>query len=98
LPDWQFHDEFLWATTLALRDGCKLGEKLGANPNLLREARQLTDVLDLALERKYKGVTEELKLLECTTPYNFGEAELTSVGRLWLEKMLDGIDKGKKGI
>jgi hypothetical protein len=58
-PDWRFHDEYIWATTLALRDGCKIGEKLGANPNLLTEARKLADVLDLALERKYRGIEAE---------------------------------------
>jgi len=58
-PDWRFHDEYIWATTLALRDGCKIGEKLGANHNLLREAGQLADALDLALERKYRGIEAE---------------------------------------
>lgn len=58
-PDWRFHDEYIWATTLALRDGCKIGEKLGANQNLLREARELADALDMALEKKYKGAKVE---------------------------------------
>jgi hypothetical protein len=62
-PDWRFHDEYVWATTLALRDGCKIGEKLCANPNLIGEARQLADALDLALERKYRGAKVEGSIL-----------------------------------
>jgi len=58
-PDWRFHDEYIWATTLALRDGCKIGEVLGADTDLLKKARQLADVLDLALERKYAGKKAE---------------------------------------
>lgn len=57
--DWRFNDAYLWATTLALRDGCKIGEKIGADATIIKEARELADVLDLALERRYRGVKAE---------------------------------------
>jgi len=64
-PKFRFHDAYLWATTLALREGCVVGEKLGVDPNLINEARSLADALDLALERKYRGVkVEGLRLIE----------------------------------
>jgi len=59
IPRFRFHDEFLWATTLALREGCEVGEKMGVERAILDEARSLADALDLALERKYKGAREE---------------------------------------
>ena len=58
-PKFRFHDEFLWATTLALREGCKAGEKIGVKQAIVDEAMSLADVLDLALERKYKGLRTE---------------------------------------
>lgn len=62
---WRFHDEYLWATTLAIREGCKIGDEIGADPNLLKDVRTLTDVLDIALERKYAGTkTEGLNLMD----------------------------------
>jgi len=57
--DFRFNDAYLWATTLALRDGCKIGEKIGADSTILEEARTLADVLDVALERKYAGMKAE---------------------------------------
>jgi len=65
VPEYRFHDEYLWATTLALREGCKIGQKIGANPELLKEALLLADVLDIALEKKYRGAKAEgLSLME----------------------------------
>lgn len=65
LPEFRFHDEFLWATTLAVRESCKVGEKIGADISLLKRARLLSDVLDLALEKKYRGAEAEgLSLIE----------------------------------
>ncbi|MEM3523277.1 MAG: hypothetical protein QXU11_09005 [Thermoproteota archaeon] len=58
-PEYRFRDEYIWAATLALKEGCKIGEKIGADPSLLKEARMLADALDLALEKKYRGVRLE---------------------------------------
>jgi len=58
-PEYRFRDEYLWAATLALRESCKIGEKIGADPSLLKEARMLADALDLALEKKYRGLNAE---------------------------------------
>jgi ribosomal protein S25 len=64
-PKYVFRDEYLWASTLALREGCKVGEKMGVNPELLKEAMTLADILDIALEKKYRGVKNEgLSLME----------------------------------
>ena len=64
-PDYRFHDEYVWATTLALREGCVMAEKLGVNPELIKEARLLADILDIALEKKYRGAEAEgLSLME----------------------------------
>lgn len=61
----RFHDEYVWAATLALREGCIFGEKLGVDPNLIKEARQLAEILDLALEEKYRGIeAEDINLTE----------------------------------
>jgi len=68
VPEYRFHDEYLWATTLALREGCKIGQKIGANPELLKEALLLADVLDMALEKRYRGAEAEgLSLMEWGT-------------------------------
>lgn len=47
--------EYLWATTMALRNGCKIGEKLGVDPNLLKRATRLSNILDEAVEKEYRG-------------------------------------------
>ncbi|RLI23342.1 hypothetical protein DRO58_09260 [Candidatus Bathyarchaeota archaeon] len=58
-PEFRFHDEYVWASTLALREICKIGEKIGADPKLLKEAKLLADVLDMAVEKKYMGIERE---------------------------------------
>jgi hypothetical protein len=64
-PEWKFHDEYLWATTLALREACIVGDKIGIDKGLLEEARLLSEILDVALEKKYMGAKEEgLSLME----------------------------------
>lgn len=57
--DYRFRNEYVWATTLALRDGCAVAEKIGADVELLKGLRKLADTLDLALEHKYRGKERE---------------------------------------
>jgi len=57
--DYRFRNEYLWATTLALREGCAVAEKIGADAKLLKGLRKLADSLDLALEHKYRGKERE---------------------------------------
>jgi len=57
--DYRFRNEYLWATTLALREGCAVAEKMGADAKLLKGLRKLADSLDLAFEHKYKGKEKE---------------------------------------
>ncbi|MBS7617048.1 hypothetical protein KEJ25_00275 [Candidatus Bathyarchaeota archaeon] len=57
--EYRFRDEYLWAATLALKEGCKIGEKMAADPGLLKEVMMLANALDLALEKKYSGVDAE---------------------------------------
>jgi len=49
----------LWATTLALRNGCKVAEKLGVDEKLLERALKLSDILDAAVEKEYQGREKE---------------------------------------
>lgn len=64
-PDYKFHDEYLWATTLALRETCKIAQKLGASQKLIKEALLLAEALDTALEKRYRGKrAEKAGLLE----------------------------------
>jgi hypothetical protein len=53
--DYRFRNGYLWATTLALREGCVVAEKIGVDAKLLKGLRGLADSLDLALEHKYRG-------------------------------------------
>ncbi len=64
-PKYGFRDEYLWAATLALREGCKIAEKLGVDSSLIKEAKMLADILDIALEKKYRGIeVESMNLME----------------------------------
>lgn len=47
--------EYLWTTTMALRNGCKIAEKLGVERTLLKRAMHLSDLLDKAVEKEYAG-------------------------------------------
>ena len=58
-PQYGFRDEYLWATTLALREGCRVAEKLGVDRKLISEAKLIADILDIALEKKYRGIEIE---------------------------------------
>jgi len=57
--DWRFRKEYLWATTMALRNGCNVAEKLGVDEKLLERALTLSDILDAAVEKEYKGREKE---------------------------------------
>jgi len=62
--DYRFRNEYVWATTLALREGCIVAEKIGADPKLLQKLRKLADALDIAVEENYQGKEREGLLLE----------------------------------
>jgi hypothetical protein len=62
--DYRFRNEYLWATTLALREGCIVAEKIGVDPKLLQRLRKLTDALDIAVEENYQGKEKEGLSLE----------------------------------
>ncbi len=62
--DYRFRNEYLWATTLALREGCIVAEKIGADLKLLQRLRKLADVLDVAVEKGYQGREKEGLSLE----------------------------------
>ena len=47
--------EYLWATTMALRNGSKIAEKLDVEQDLLDRAIRLSNVLDRAVEDGYEG-------------------------------------------
>ncbi|MFB0502391.1 MAG: hypothetical protein ACETWE_00985 [Candidatus Bathyarchaeia archaeon] len=53
--DYHFRNEYLWATTLALREGCIVAEKIGADLELLQRLRKLADALDISVEENYQG-------------------------------------------
>ncbi len=57
--DWRFRKEYLWATTLALRNGCKVAEKLGVDKKLVERVLMLSDILDAAVEKEYRGRKKE---------------------------------------
>jgi hypothetical protein len=62
--DYRFRNEYLWAATLALREGCIVAEKIGGDANLLRRLRKLADALDMAVEENYQGKEKEGLSLE----------------------------------
>lgn len=62
--DYRFRNEYVWATTLALREGCTVAEKIGADSKLLKGLKRLADSLDNALEHKYQGKEREGLSLE----------------------------------
>jgi hypothetical protein len=51
--------EYLWATTMALRNGSKIAERLGVEQDLLDRAIRLSDILDRAVEDDYEGRENE---------------------------------------
>ena len=57
--DYRFRNEYLWATTLALRDGWAVAEKVGVDAKLIERLRKLADTLDLAVEENYRGREKE---------------------------------------
>jgi hypothetical protein len=57
--DYRFRNEYLWATTLALREGCSIAKKMGVNSEFLDKLIKQTKSLDLALEEKYQGKEKE---------------------------------------
>jgi len=59
----EFRKEYLWATTMALRNGCRIAEKLGVEKNLIERAMRRSDILDKAVEKEYEG-KEQQGLLE----------------------------------
>ena len=62
--DYRFRNEYLWATTLVLREGCIVAEKIGIDQGLLQRLRKLADVLDASVEDKYQGKDKEGLSLE----------------------------------
>lgn len=60
----RFRCEYLWTTTLAIREGCIFTEKIGVNPPVLEDLRRLADIVDLALEQNYQGKEREGLSLE----------------------------------
>jgi len=62
--DYRFRNEYLWASTLALREGCIVAEKIEVDPKLLQKLRKLTDALDAAVEENYQGKEKEGLSLE----------------------------------
>jgi len=60
--NWELKKEYLWATTMALRNGCKIAEKLGVEKNLIERAIRLSDILDKAVEKEYEGKEKEGQL------------------------------------
>ena len=67
-PVYRFHDEYLWATTLALRETCKIAQKIGVSKDLISDALLIADILDTALENKYRGRNiEKMKLIKWYT-------------------------------
>lgn len=62
--DYRFRNEYLWATTLALKEGCIVAERIGADPKLLQRLRKLADSLDVAVEENYQGKEKEGLSLE----------------------------------
>jgi hypothetical protein len=57
--DYRFRNEYLWATTLALREGCSIAEKIGVDSEFLDKLITKIKALDLALEEKYQGKEKE---------------------------------------
>lgn len=52
----RFKKSYVWATTQALRQGCKIAQKLKIpSKNLIQKAIELSDILDKAMEKEYKG-------------------------------------------
>jgi len=48
---YKFRKEYVWGVTLALRDGCTIAEKAGADPELIRRARETADMIDRMMEK-----------------------------------------------
>ncbi len=60
-----FRKEYVWAVTLLLREACKFAEAIGVDKSLIEEALRICDILDLAVEKEYKGYSKEgMNLLE----------------------------------
>jgi hypothetical protein len=49
------------ATTLALRNGCKVAEKLEVDEKLPKHALRLSDILDVAVEKEFQGQQNRLE-------------------------------------
>ena len=61
----KFRKEYVWAATLMLRDSCRFAKEAGIDPDLIKEALELADMLDLAVEKEYRGKNvEKLSLKE----------------------------------
>jgi len=60
----RLREEYIWATTMALRNGCKIAEKLGVEEKLIERALLLSEVLDEAVEKGYRGKEKEGPLEE----------------------------------
>lgn len=49
---YKFRKEYVWGVTLALRDGCTISEKAGADPELIKKARETTEFINRVMEKK----------------------------------------------